>query len=112
MKKKKHFLMLKPVRDFLKTQTGDVRQELNHIIWRLEVDGSLEMPYGEKISNENIFVIRVIQTGNVRVFYVYGTQNMIYGIHAYNKKTMTIPEHHKKYAQKVLRSLIAGGLVK
>ena len=72
MKKKKHFYMMQAVKDFMREQSGDIKQELNGIIWRLEMNGSLEMPYGEKITGENLFAIRVIQTGNIRVFYVYG----------------------------------------
>ena len=92
MKKKKHFYMMQAVKDFMREQSGDIKQELNGIIWRLEMNGSLEMPYGEKITGENLFAIRVIQTGNIRVFYVYGVADYVFGIHAYTKKTQTIPE--------------------
>ncbi len=90
--KKKLFAMLKPVRDFMRDKDGDIKQELNGIVWRLEMNGTLEAPFGEKIAGENLFAIRVIQAGNIRVFYVYGkNSNMIYGIHAYEKKTEDIP---------------------
>ena len=46
--KKKHFHMMQSVKDFMREQSGDVKKELNNIIWRLEIDGSLVMPYGEK----------------------------------------------------------------
>lgn len=49
------------------------------------------MPYGEKVSGEDLFAIRVIQAGNIRVFYVYGLNDIVYGIHAYTKKTQVIP---------------------
>ena len=103
---------MKSVKDFMREQSGDVKKELNNIIWRLEIDGSLVMPYGEKISGENLFAIRVIQAGNIRVFYVYGINDIVYGIHAYTKKTQTIPIEHKEYALKILKALINGGLVK
>ena len=52
--KKKIFKMLLPVRDFMRDQSGEIKQELNNIIWRLETEGMLEMPYGEK-SAETIY---------------------------------------------------------
>ena len=47
--KKKFFVMLDSVKDFMREQPGDVKQELNGIIYRLETTGMLTMPYGEKI---------------------------------------------------------------
>lgn len=112
MKKKKHFYMMQAVKDFMREQSGDIKQELNGIIWRLEMNGSLEMPYGEKITGENLFAIRVIQTGNIRVFYVYGVANYVFGIHAYTKKTQTIPEKELNYARRVARDLKLKGVIK
>lgn len=110
--KKKYFYMMQAVKDFMRGQSGDVKQELNNIVWRLETEGALVMPYGEKVSGEDLFAIRVIQAGNIRVFYVYGLNDIVYGIHAYTKKTQTIPREHKEQALKVVKVLIAGGLIK
>ena len=90
-------------------QSGAVKQELNGIIWELEQNGFLTMPYAEKIEGENMFAIRVIQSGNIRVFYVYGRNDVVYGIHAYVKKTEKIPENEIKQARMVLKQLIQGG---
>ena len=109
--KKKIFKMLLPVRDFMREQSGDIKQELNGIIWRLEVNGALEMPYGEKITGENLFAIRVIQTGNIRVFYVYGVNNCIFGIHAYEKKTQQIPLSEMRQAERMIKLLKKKGYV-
>lgn len=111
-KKKKHFLMMQSVKDFMREQSGDVKQELNGIIWKLETEGVLSMPYGEKISGEDLFAIRIIQTANIRIFYVYGIADYVFGIHGYVKKTQDIPEKEMRYARKVLKELIQGGLVK
>lgn len=97
--KKKRFLMLEPVKDFMRDQDGEIKKELNGIIWKLEQDGVLQMPYGEKITGENLFAIRVIQAGNIRVFYVYGNSCNVFGIHAYEKKTEQIPEKDMKFAK-------------
>lgn len=110
--KKKHFRMLRAVRDFMREQPGEVKKELNGIVWKLETDGALTMPYGEKLDGEDLFAIRVIQAANVRVFYVYGIQDIVFGIHGYVKKTQDIPEKEKSQARKVLKQLIKGGFVK
>ena len=110
--KKKHFELMNPVKDFLRDLPGDVKQELNSLIWMLESDGYLEYPYGEKIGgDDDLFAIRVIQTGNIRVFYVYGLHDIVYGIHGYVKKTEKIPKKELKQARIVLKLLIEGGLI-
>ena len=111
-KKKKSFRMMQSVKDFMRGQPGEVKQELNGIIWKLETEGALSMPYGEKLEGENLFAIRVIQAGNIRVFYVYGVKDFVFGIHGYVKKTQNIPEKEMRYARKVLKQLIQGGLVR
>ena len=110
--KKKRFYMMQPVRDFMRAQSGDAKQELNGIIWKLETEGALSMPYAEKLDGENLFAIRVIQAANIRIFYVYGIADIVFGIHGYVKKTQEIPEKEMRYARKVLRQLIQGGLIK
>ncbi len=110
-KKKKHFELLDRVKDFLRDQPGEVKQELNGLIFQLERDGYLNFPNAEKIEGEDLFALRVIQTGNIRVFYVYGLYDVIYGIHGYVKKTEQIPENELKQARKLLRQLIQGGCI-
>ncbi len=103
--------MLLPVRDFMRTQSGEIKQELNNIIWRLETEGMLEMPYGEKIQGDNLFAIRVIQAGNIHVFYVYGLNDRIYGIHAYQKKTRQIPKTELKQEYRMIKLLKHSGVL-
>lgn len=110
--KKKHFRMMQAVKDFMRDKPGEVKKELNGIIFKLETAGVLAMPYGEKLDGENLFAIRVIQAANIRVFYVYGINNVVFGIHGYVKKTQEIPEKEKEQARKILKQLIKGGLVK
>lgn len=109
--KKKIFKMLPPVCDFMRGQSGDIKKELNGIIWRLEVNGTLVMPYGEKISGENMFAIRVVQAGNIRVFYVYGNRDFVYGIHAYEKKTEQIPTREMQQARLMVKMLQKHGRI-
>ena len=109
---KKKFVMLQSVRDFMRGQPGDVKQELNGLIWMLEQNGALSAPYAEKMSDTDLFVLRVIQAGNIRVFYVYGTNDFVYGIHGYVKKTEEAPQHEKEHAIKIMKKLVQGGYVK
>ncbi len=112
-KQKKIFKMLDRVKDFLREQPGEVKQELNGIVWRLERDGYLNYPYGEKIEgDDDLFAIRVIQSGNIRIFYVYGQNDYVFGIHGYVKKTEQIPARELKEARRALRELMLGGLIK
>ena len=85
---------------------------MNGIIYKLETEGKLSMPFGEKIDGEDLFAIRVIQAGNIRVFYVYGIADFVFGIHAYEKKTQEIPERELKQARRVFKALINGGCIR
>lgn len=80
------------------------------MIFQLERDGYLNYPNAEKVEDE-MFAIRVIQTGNIRIFYVYGRNDKIFGIHGYVKKTEQIPENELKQARKMLKLLIQGGFL-
>lgn len=110
--KKKKFVNLKNVQEFMQKQAEEVRLEYFLIISMLEESGRLSMPYGEKISSKDLFVIRIIRSGNVRIFYTYGVNDDIYGIHAYEKKTTRIPKKELKQAEKTLKFLRTGGLIK
>ena len=84
--KKKTYTELPKVKEFIAGQSEDVQIEYRKIVGMLEIEGRLVMPYGEKIEGENLFAIRVIDAGNIRVFYVYGNENYVYGIYGYVKK--------------------------
>lgn len=110
--KKKRFHMMQPVKDFMRDQSGDAKQELNGIIWKLETEGALSMPFGEKLDGENLFAIRVIQAANIRVFYVYGIADLVFGVHAYTKKTQQIPDSERRKAEHIVKLLRQKGAVK
>ena len=109
--KKKTFIMFPSVKVFMREQSGDVKKELNGIVFLLERDGTLAYPYAEKIQGEDLFAIRIIQAGNIRIFYVYGLENRVYAIHGYVKKTKEIPQREMDIARKALKWLIQKGLV-
>ena len=75
----------------MREQLGDVKKELNGIVFLLERDGTLSYSYAEKIQGEDLFAIRIIQAGNIRIFYVYGLENRVYAIHGYVKKLRKYP---------------------
>ena len=110
--RKKRFIELPKVTAFIGGQSKDIQAEYGEIVDRLEIDGRLVMPYGEKIEGENLFAIRVIRAGNIRVFYVYGNEDKVYGLSGYVKKTQDIPEHEMKKAQKLVKQLRRGGWIK
>jgi len=109
--KKKDFIEFPNVTRFMSTQSVEINDEYREIVRRLEAEGRLSMPFGEKLRGENLFAIRVINAGNVRVFYVYGKGNNIFGIHGYVKKTQTIPQYELQQAHKLARTLKQAGLI-
>ena len=106
---KKRFIELAQLRAFMAEQSTEVRLEYDTIVNMLEHDGRLTMPFGEKITGRNLFAIRVMQAGNVRVFYAYGVDDYVFGLHGYVKKTKTIPLKEMKQAERMLKFLRAGG---
>ena len=109
---RKKYIELPQVENFFTEQSQDIADEYGEIVEMLETQGRLSMPFGEKISGKNLFAIRVIQAGNVRVFYVYGIEDRIYGFYAYHKKTQKIPLSEMKKAEKTVKILRKAGQVK
>lgn len=111
MGRKKEFVQLPPVGEFIDSQSAAAREEYAAIVDELETTGALRMPLGEKIAGENLFAIRVIQAANIRVFYVYGRDDKVFGIHGYVKKSQKIPLNHLEQAKRVARALRQKGLL-
>ena len=109
--KRKCFVEFPRVTDFLAGQSAEINAEYRAIVLKLETEGRLSMPFGEKLKGEDLFAIRVINVGNVRVFYVYGKADTIYGIHGYTKKTQTIPQKELKQARRMAKALKQVGLI-
>ena len=108
---KKYFIEFPNVTSFMDTQTAEVDAEYREIVQRLEREGRLSLPFGEKIKGKNLFAIRVINAGNIRVFYVYGKGDYVYGIHGYVKKSQKIPRSELKLACKLTKELKRAGLI-
>jgi len=110
MKTKKHYVELPNVESFMATQSEEINLEYQDIVDELEETGYLRMPTGEKV-NDDLFSMRIMQAGNVRVFYVYGKNDTIFGIHGYVKKTQQIPHKELALAIKKWKQLRKGGYV-
>lgn len=103
--KRKTFIPLPAVAHFIEAQPAEVQREYVLIVGRLEADGFLQAPFGEKVE-PGLFVMRIRGAdGNARVFYVYVAGNMVYGIHGYVKKTGRIPQHELEQARRIARRL-------
>lgn len=68
--KKKEVVMTQAARDFAQTLTDKARKKLAFIWCKLETEGSLIAPYGERVNNE-LFAIRIMVEQNIRFFYFY-----------------------------------------
>ncbi len=108
----KTYTQLQRVTDFFLAQSEEVNAEYALIVKTLEENGRLEMPFGEPLASRyHLHAIRIIKAGNIRVFYVYGKNDRVFGLHAYVKKTQQIPVHERKTAQKLASQLKQRGLI-
>ena len=108
---KKKYVALPQVEELIEEQSVEVQLEYDEIVEKLERQGRLQSPFGEKV-NSDLFAIRVVQAGNVRVFYVYGADDFVYGIYGYVKKTQKIPLKQMKQAERVVKKLKQRGVLK
>ena len=103
--KRKTYIPLPAVADFIEAQPADVQREYVLIVGKLEADGFLQAPFGEKVE-PGLFAMRIrAADGNVRIFYGYVAANVVYGIHGYVKKTGRIPQHELEQARRIARRL-------
>ena len=98
---RKKYTELPRVTNFFQGQSAQVCAEYMEIVNMLEQNGRLVMPFGEALPQFDLYAIRIIRAANVRVFYIYGKNDRIFGLHAYEKKTQKIPIHERKIAQKI-----------
>ena len=105
--KKKFYQPLPKVTEFFRSQPVAIVDEYVELVERLEAEGRLVYPYAEKVE-AGLFALRLRCGGNVRVFYVYDTGSVVYGVHAYEKKSRCIPGHELELARKLARVLLRG----
>lgn len=105
--KKKTYLDLKKVREFVSKLPSKAQAEYESIIGQLETDGFLVEPFGKKLEND-LFEIRIRRGGQVRVFYFYHEEDYVFGVHAFTKKTQKTPVQEMKKARKIIAQLKRG----
>lgn len=87
-------------------QPPKVRAKYNYIVGLLEEFGWLTSPHAEKVAGTTgLFAITIRGKNNVRVFYAYAAADVVYGLHAYEKKRMSIPHQELKHALTLLAHL-------
>jgi hypothetical protein len=69
--KKKSYIAVKKVREFIDQQPDEVQAEYLKIVEQLEKDGRLIEPFGKKLDSD-LFEIRVRRTGSRALFLLYG----------------------------------------
>lgn len=106
---RKTFVPVPSTKGFLDRLTTVDRGECQVVIDMLQVDGRLSAPFAEKVE-AGMFAMRIIKADNIRIFYIYGKDDAIYGVHAYFKRTERIPPHELRMARRVSAKLKTGGL--
>lgn len=107
IQKKKIYLAVKNVRDFIDELSNELRIEYLNIVNKLEDEGRLVEPYGKKLSND-LFEMRIRKGKQVRVIYFYHGGSYVYGVHAFTKKTQKTPLKDIKYAKKIVSQIKRG----
>jgi phage-related protein len=105
--KKKQYLAVQKVREFILAQPDESQAEYLNIVERLENDGRLVEPYAKKLEAD-LFEIRVRRGRQLRVFYFYHQDDLVFGVHAFVKKTQKTPKHEIKKAKKVIQLIKRG----
>jgi phage-related protein len=105
--KKKSYMAVKKVREFIEKQPDEVQAEYLKIIEQLEKDGRLIEPFGKKLDRE-LFEIRVRRGKQVRVLYFYFTDDLVIGVHGFVKKTQKTPQSEIKQAKRVMARIQRG----
>ncbi|MBT3381580.1 MAG: type II toxin-antitoxin system RelE/ParE family toxin [Lentisphaerae bacterium] len=107
MNPKRTYVALPKVREFIQEQPPDCQMEYQAIVDRLESDGFLLEPYGKKLEPE-LFEIRVRTGRKIRVFYCYHDDNIVFGVHAFVKKTQRTPARELRQARRVIGRIKRG----
>ena len=104
---KKQFVALKKVREFFDKQPDECQAEYLSIVEALERDGFIVEPYGKKIDLD-LFEIRVRRGKQVRVIHFYYLDDLVFGVHAFVKKSQKTPLKDLKYARSIVASIKRG----
>ena len=101
---KKEFIALEEVQEFIAEMPEESQNEFFHIVSILQEEGRITPPYGKKIADK-MFEIRVRKGKQIRIFYYYANDDIIFGVHAFYKKAQKTPLKEIRHAQSVIRGL-------
>jgi len=104
VKRKKAYIEHPEVAKFIQGQPESIQDEYVDLVDRLQADGFLVRPHAEKVE-PGLFAMRIRRGGNVRVFYAYDDGETIYGLHAYEKKSQSIPSAALRLARQRARQI-------
>ena len=102
--KKKTFILTDGLAEFIRQQPMDTKAQFRKLVAKLEEDGFLVPPYGKKlVGYENLFELRIVSGGSVRVFYCYRDTEFVLGVSGFVKKVQKTPLQEIKKALKIIR---------
>lgn len=104
---KKHVLLTQQANEFVYSQPLPVIGELLALFSELEKHGRLERPRAEKVEGrDNLFEIRVkVAPNQYRAFYCYATEDKIFILSGFIKKTQKTPVQEIRKALKIRKEL-------
>lgn len=104
---KKIYVPVNKLIHFIDKQPESVKNEYLKIVDLLEKNGFLVEPYGKRLEKD-LFEIRIRHGKNIRIFYFYHVDNIVFGVHGFVKKTQQTPRHEIKTAKKIIKSIKGG----
>jgi phage-related protein len=104
---KKKYVPTKKVIKFVNEQPEGIQNGYLQIVNMLEKAGYLVEPFGKKLEKD-LFEIRVRHEQNIRIFYFYHVDDIVYGVHGFVKKTQQTPTCELKTARKIIKLIKRG----
>ena len=103
---KKRTVLTKQAQEFAETMSDAAKMQFVLIRRKLEEDGRLVSPYGEKVEgHDELFAIRIRHGQNARFFYCYAVGDLVWVLSGFEKKTEKTPPAEIRTALKVKKEL-------
>ena len=103
---KKRTVLTKQAQEFAETMNNAAKMQFVLIRRKLEEDGRLVSPYGEKVEGrDDLFAIRIRHGQNVRFFYCYAVGDIVWVLSGFEKKTEKTPPAEIRKALKIKKDL-------
>ena len=103
---KKRTVLTKQAQEFAETMNNAAKMQFVLIRRKLEEDGRLVSPYGEKVEGrDDLFAIRIRHGQNVRFFYCYAVGDIVWVLSGFEKKTEKTPPAEIRKALKIKKEL-------